>query len=278
MASVTHCEEKKGEKTGWPSCYGLGFVEGWAHPGTKCPTGHSEEYCRGWQEGASKSNKDLATQDPTHCDSPGWPPCYDVGFVGGWNHPGTKCPSGHSEEFCRGWEDGVKRYTEEGSSKPSTRYIGKIVCTPPILMPGQSVLVEVYGPDGMPYNNKETFYIGINGVAGSRKYLQFLRPGKHTIYVQAKGPEGFEQKSTTIDILQLPGSVYEPSKTASPLRPDIQFPLLQAHHLPHTSSQVRFSTTIAVQNTSILSATNQTSQSPSVHIVPHDTASTGADL
>ena len=113
--TVTHCD-----KEGWPSCYGLGFIEGWTHPGTEPPSGqHTEQFLKGYKDGASKSNKNLATQDPTHCDEEGWPPCYDVGFVGGWTHPGTEPPTGHSQEFCRGWEDGVKKYTEEGFGKGS---------------------------------------------------------------------------------------------------------------------------------------------------------------
>ncbi len=70
----THCDEP-----GWPKCYSVGFVRGWANPGTEPPSGHSEDYCRGYRDGASKSNSNLATQDPTHCDIEGWPIC-----VSGW--------------------------------------------------------------------------------------------------------------------------------------------------------------------------------------------------
>jgi YVTN family beta-propeller protein len=31
-----------------------------------------------------------------HCDQPGWPSCYDVGFANAKANPGTPCPLGHS--------------------------------------------------------------------------------------------------------------------------------------------------------------------------------------
>src|SRR5439155_7054519 len=43
--------------------------------------------------------------DPTHCDQPGWPSCYSVGYTDGQKNPGNSCPTGHSTEFCRGWVD-----------------------------------------------------------------------------------------------------------------------------------------------------------------------------
>jgi hypothetical protein len=43
--------------------------------------------------------------DPAHCDQPGWPSCYSVGYTDGQKNPGNSCPSGHSTAFCRGWDD-----------------------------------------------------------------------------------------------------------------------------------------------------------------------------
>jgi len=48
----------------------------------------------------------IAFADPQHCDRTGWPSCYSVGFDNGKANPGTSCPSGHSKNYCRGWEDG----------------------------------------------------------------------------------------------------------------------------------------------------------------------------
>jgi hypothetical protein len=48
----------------------------------------------------------IASADPQHCDRSGWPLCYSVGFDNGKANPGTSCPSGHSKNYCRGWEDG----------------------------------------------------------------------------------------------------------------------------------------------------------------------------
>ena len=127
----------------------------------------------------------------------------------------------------------------------STKSIGNIVCTPSTVIPGQSVLVDVYAPDGTSYNNKETFYIGINGVPGSRQYLQFVRPGTHILSVIAKGPSGFEQETTTITVQQPTAPSFEPLPREAPLAahlwPDIGLPLLQVRRLPQTSYQVAFS-------------------------------------
>jgi len=43
--------------------------------------------------------------DPVHCDQHGLPSCYSVGYADGQKNRGTSCPSGHSTEFCRGWDD-----------------------------------------------------------------------------------------------------------------------------------------------------------------------------
>jgi hypothetical protein len=40
--------------------------------------------------------------DPQHCDRRGWPSCYEAGREAAIS--GTSCPSGHSANFCRGWE------------------------------------------------------------------------------------------------------------------------------------------------------------------------------
>jgi hypothetical protein len=96
----------------WPRCYDLGFIRGWANPGTEPPSGHSEDYRKGWKDGASKSNNDLATDDPTQCDKTGWPSCYSIGFVRGWDNPGTEPPSeysGLSEDYRKGWKDGASK-------------------------------------------------------------------------------------------------------------------------------------------------------------------------
>lgn len=68
----------------------------------------------------------VAFADPQHCDRPGWPLCYSLGFDNGKANPGTSCPSGHSENYCRGWEHGSgisnntgSRLVPDRGSKPS---------------------------------------------------------------------------------------------------------------------------------------------------------------
>ena len=122
----THCDQK-----GYPSCYNVGYSDGQNAPGTSCPSGHSEAYCKGYEaaslSGNSSSNatssnssssssggtssggtSDLKNTtspvDQTHCDQKGYPSCYNVGYSDGQNAPGTSCPSGHSEAYCNGYE------------------------------------------------------------------------------------------------------------------------------------------------------------------------------
>jgi hypothetical protein len=49
-----------------------------------------------------------ALADPAHCDKAGWPSCYDVGYSDGQQNPGIGCPSGHSSNFCDGWNAGAR--------------------------------------------------------------------------------------------------------------------------------------------------------------------------
>lgn len=52
-----------------------------------------------------------ALTDPIHCDKSGWPSCYSLGFEAGQNDANNNyvghCGHQHSEEFCRGYYDGV---------------------------------------------------------------------------------------------------------------------------------------------------------------------------
>jgi hypothetical protein len=44
--------------------------------------------------------------------------CYSVGFENGQANSGTSCPSGHSKNYCHGWEDGSR-----GGNNPDGRFI-----------------------------------------------------------------------------------------------------------------------------------------------------------
>ena len=59
-------------------------------------------------------NSSLGDIYTKHCDKPGWPDCFDVGKAAAI--PGTSCPSGHSANYCRGWEDGAGS-SGDGSSR-----------------------------------------------------------------------------------------------------------------------------------------------------------------
>ena len=61
----------------------------------------------------------LGSVDPTHCDQPGYPSCYSVGYSDGQNSAGTSCPTGHSTEFCKGWNAGSQSEVSNRSSSNS---------------------------------------------------------------------------------------------------------------------------------------------------------------
>jgi hypothetical protein len=56
---------------------------------------------------ADGSDAEFATTntatDPIHCDKPGFPSCFGVGYKGGHNvDSGSACPSGYSPNCCAG--------------------------------------------------------------------------------------------------------------------------------------------------------------------------------
>jgi hypothetical protein len=80
----------------------MGYLAGKAAPGTPCPPGHSMAYCNGYVTGAG--NTPIVD---THCDKSNYPSCYSLGYQAGKNAAlGTPCPSGHSLNYCSGWEAG----------------------------------------------------------------------------------------------------------------------------------------------------------------------------
>jgi len=74
--------------------------------------------------------------------------------------------------------------------------IGKVIWNPQNPTIGQSVKIDVCGPDGKPYDNNQLEYIGINGVAGSAQYLQFLSAGDQKVLVTAMSTDGKPEQST----------------------------------------------------------------------------------
>lgn len=65
--------------------------------------------------------------------------------------------------------------------------LGEITVTPPDPQPGQTVLVEVFAPDGSPYAGAaDAPTIRINGITGPRQYVQFARSGPRQLPVAAE--------------------------------------------------------------------------------------------
>ena len=64
----------------------------------------------------------LVFADPLHCDQPGWPSCYSVGYQEGLTNPGTVCPTGHSDNFCVGWNVGTSNNSsQQNNLQPQQR-------------------------------------------------------------------------------------------------------------------------------------------------------------
>jgi len=110
QGSTTHCD-----KPGYPSCSSLGSQAGKSAPGTSCPPGYSQAFCNGYEYATCGSGTGYTqgVADPTHCDQPGSPACYDVGYHDGYNNAvnehhqfHTSCPLG---AFCTGYVPGYTR-------------------------------------------------------------------------------------------------------------------------------------------------------------------------
>lgn len=71
-----------------------------------------------------------ALADPAHCDRPGWPSCYKVGYEDGVGNSGS-CPSRHSLEFCRGWNDATHSNNNLNGGPPTQQ-----LPAPPAQQPG----------------------------------------------------------------------------------------------------------------------------------------------
>ncbi|HTE17637.1 MAG TPA: hypothetical protein VK689_04560, partial [Armatimonadota bacterium] len=81
-----------------------------------------------------------------------------------------------------------------------SKLIGKIVCTPATVRPGETVKVEVFGEAGLTLEGAGT-QVSINGVAGAVQYLQFPTVGRRRLLVQARSKAGEADRQTgTVDV------------------------------------------------------------------------------
>lgn len=79
--------------------------------------------------------------------------------------------------------------------------LGSVICTPQTAAVGESITVEVRGPDGKPYDNNETTPITINGVPGSKQFLVWNTAGTKNVRVIASRRDAPSEKmSTTVNI------------------------------------------------------------------------------
>lgn len=88
----------------------------------------------------------IVLADPLHCDQAGWPSCYSVGYQDGLTNPGTVCPTGHSDNFCAGWNMST---SNDGSqqSNPKPKQGMQTNATDPIVpLPQQPAQPEVSIP------------------------------------------------------------------------------------------------------------------------------------
>jgi hypothetical protein len=103
-----------------PSCSSLGIEIG-KIPGNICSPRHGKAFCTSYgtavsstndknnnqnNESSSNTSSSPGQKKATHCDQPGSPSCYSLGFQDGKSSAGTNCPSGHSANYCSGWKVG----------------------------------------------------------------------------------------------------------------------------------------------------------------------------
>lgn len=105
-----------------PSCSSLGIEIG-KIPGNICSPRHGKAFSTSYATAGSSTNDKNNNQNnesssntnpspspgqtrATHCDQPGSPSCYSLGFQDGKSSAGTNCPSGHSTNYCSGWKVG----------------------------------------------------------------------------------------------------------------------------------------------------------------------------
>ena len=89
--------------------------------------------------------------------------------------------------------------------------LGSVILTPPAARVGESVMIDVRGPDGKSYNNAETVSISINGTAGSSQYVVWSAPGTHRVVVAARRQNGpVERMIASIVVAPAPVGVSPP--------------------------------------------------------------------
>ncbi|WP_406694602.1 hypothetical protein V5E97_26390 [Singulisphaera sp. Ch08] len=75
--------------------------------------------------------------------------------------------------------------------------IGRVVFEPVAVRPGESVRVEVFGPDDTAIDPAAA--VTIDGVPGAVRHLQYATPGARRLFVRARGADG-KVESTVADL------------------------------------------------------------------------------
>ncbi|MDE1995738.1 MAG: hypothetical protein KGI75_24780, partial [Rhizobiaceae bacterium] len=99
---------------------------------------------------------------------------------------------------------------------PANQMIGSVRVTPANAQPGEAVLVEALNPDGTPVDASVNTMI--NGVRGTRRYLQYDGPGTFNVSAVAGDGSQVESASTAVVVAASPWpTVAIPEGTAEPL-------------------------------------------------------------
>ena len=90
IEQLQEIESRRIKHHDFKSADSLGYNAGKSAPGTSCPPSHSQSFCNGYEYASGGSGRGYiqGVADPTHCDQPGFPACYDVGY-----HDGTQNPT-----------------------------------------------------------------------------------------------------------------------------------------------------------------------------------------
>lgn len=121
-----------------------------------------------------------------------------------------------------------------------TMAIGSLTCTPPEPQVGESALLEAKPPEGQAFDADAAHAVRINGVVGTRRYVQFTRPGANTVIATSPNAAAV---TISVDVKAVPADATLAKGAADGthhLWNGIGLPLLQVGHLAQQPHKVGF--------------------------------------
>jgi hypothetical protein len=98
--------------------------------------------------------------------------------------------------------------------------------TPASVKPGESVLIQVFDPNGKPYGDGSGVQVSINGVHSGARYYQFATPGTRTFVVRATQGGVSDSKTVTVAVAGEPVAFRRVINAPEPAPPP-ELPMIQ---------------------------------------------------